>query len=75
QQTAAKRVRSALRAVPPAAIHTIDAFCQRALQEAPYAAAMPFAFQIESDDGALRIELAADFWRTRVEPVAAAYQA
>lgn len=74
-QTAAKRVRRALRAFDQAAIHTIHAFCQRALQEAPFAAAMPFAFEMEADDGALRFELAADFWRTRVEPVAAAYPA
>ncbi|MCS3394498.1 exodeoxyribonuclease V subunit beta [Burkholderia thailandensis] len=74
-QTAAKRVRRALRAFDQAAIHTIHAFCQRALQEAPFAAAMPFAFEMEADDGALRFELAADFWRTRVEPVAAAQPA
>ncbi|KVK89946.1 exodeoxyribonuclease V subunit beta [Burkholderia sp. MSMB1498] len=74
-QTAAKRVRRALRAFDQAAIHTIHAFCQRALQEAPFAAAMPFAFEMEADDGALRFELAADFWRTRVEPVAAAHPA
>ncbi|WP_323122167.1 exodeoxyribonuclease V subunit beta [Burkholderia alba] len=71
--TAAKRVRRALRAFDQAAIHTIHAFCQRALQEAPFAAAMPFAFEMEADDAALRFELAADFWRTRVEPVAAAH--
>ncbi|KVE36101.1 exodeoxyribonuclease V subunit beta [Burkholderia sp. BDU5] len=74
-ETAAKRVRRALRAFDQAAIHTIHAFCQRALQEAPFAAAMPFAFEMEADDGALRFELAADFWRTRVEPVAAAHPA
>ncbi|KVN01659.1 exodeoxyribonuclease V subunit beta [Burkholderia stagnalis] len=70
-QTAAKRIRRALRAFDQAAIHTIHAFCQRALQEAPFAAAMPFAFEMQADDAALRFELAADFWRTRVEPTAA----
>ncbi|WP_179404789.1 exodeoxyribonuclease V subunit beta [Burkholderia guangdongensis] len=69
--TAAKRIRRALRAFDQAAIHTIHAFCQRALQEAPFAAAMPFAFEMETDDASLRFELAADFWRTRVEPAAA----
>lgn len=63
--TAAKRIRRALRAFDQAAIHTIHAFCQRALQEAPFAAAMPFAFDMQADDAALRFELAADFWRTR----------
>lgn len=70
-ETAAKRVRRALHAFDQAAIHTIHAFCQRALQEAPFAAAMPFAFEMEADDASLRFELAADFWRTRVEPMAA----
>ncbi|HEM7877540.1 TPA: exodeoxyribonuclease V subunit beta [Burkholderia contaminans] len=70
-ETAAKRIRRALRAFDQAAIHTIHAFCQRALQEAPFAAAMPFAFDMEADDASLRFELAADFWRTRVEPAAA----
>ncbi|MFP3803158.1 hypothetical protein, partial [Paraburkholderia sp. SIMBA_027] len=50
-------------------------FCQRALQEAPFAAAMPFAFEMEADDAALRFEMAADFWREQVEPVAHAHPA
>ena len=62
-------MRIALHTFDQAAIHTIHAFCQRALQEAPFAAAMPFAFEMEADDSALRFELAADFWRERVEPV------
>ncbi|HTI17126.1 MAG TPA: UvrD-helicase domain-containing protein, partial [Trinickia sp.] len=72
-ELAAKRVRRALSTFDQAAIHTIHAFCQRALQEAPFAAAMPFAFEMEADDAALRFELAADFWRERVEPVAAVH--
>jgi exodeoxyribonuclease V beta subunit len=70
-QEALQRIRIALSTFDQAAIHTIHAFCQRALQEAPFAAAMPFAFDMEADDSALRFELAADFWRERVEPVAA----
>ncbi|MDE1184603.1 exodeoxyribonuclease V subunit beta [Paraburkholderia sp.] len=72
---AGKIVRRALRTFDQAAIHTIHAFCQRALQEAPFAAAMPFAFDMEADDASLRFELAADFWRERVEPVAARFPA
>ncbi|WP_116141554.1 exodeoxyribonuclease V subunit beta [Trinickia diaoshuihuensis] len=72
---AGKRVRRALSTFDQAAIHTIHAFCQRALQEAPFAAAMPFAFEMQADDASLRFELAAEFWRERVEPVAAAYPA
>jgi len=66
-----KRIKIALHTFDQAAIHTIHAFCQRALQEAPFAATMPFAFELEADDSALRFEMAADFWRERVEPAAA----
>lgn len=75
RELAGKRIRRALSTFDQAAIHTIHAFCQRALQEAPFAAAMPFAFEMEADDASLRFELAAGFWRERVEPVAAAYPA
>ncbi|SMG27528.1 exodeoxyribonuclease V subunit beta [Paraburkholderia susongensis] len=75
REAALKVVRRALRTFDQAAIHTIHAFCQRALQEAPFAAAMPFAFEMEADDAALRFELAADFWRERVEPEAYAHPA
>lgn len=68
---ALKRINIALHTFDQAAIHTIHAFCQRALQEAPFAAAMPFAFDLEADDSSLRFEMAADFWRERVEPLAA----
>jgi len=68
---ALKRINIALHTFDQAAIHTIHAFCQRALQEAPFAATMPFAFELETDDSALRFEMAADFWRERVEPAAA----
>jgi len=75
RDAALKVVRRALRTFDQAAIHTIHAFCQRALQEAPFAAAMPFAFEMEADDAALRFEMAADFWREQVEPVAHAHPA
>lgn len=75
RELAGKRIRRALSTFDQAAIHTIHAFCQRALQEAPFAAAMPFAFEMEADDASLRFELAAEFWRERIEPVAAAYPA
>ena len=75
REAALKVVRRALRTFDQAAIHTIHAFCQRALQEAPFAAAMPFAFEMEADDAALRFEMAADFWREQIEPVAHAHPA
>ena len=49
---ALKRIKIALHTFDQAAIHTIHAFCQRALQEAPFAATMPFEFELEADDSA-----------------------
>lgn len=73
-RTAENRVGCALRMFDQAAIHTIHAFCQRALQEVPFSAALPLVFTMEVDnDAALRFELAVDFWRERVEPIAAAH--
>jgi len=64
------RLLHAVRGFDQAAIHTIHAFCQRALQQAPFAAGMPFEFELASDDRALRADVAMQFWRSRVEPVA-----
>jgi len=65
------RLQHAVRGFDQAAIHTIHAFCQRALQEAPFAAGLPFEFELSADDRALRFEVAAQFWRSEVEPLAA----
>jgi exodeoxyribonuclease V beta subunit len=65
------RLRRALRGFDQAAIHTIHAFCQRALSEAPFASGTPFDFEMQTDDADLRLALAVDFWRTHVEPKAA----
>ncbi|MCX8565375.1 MAG: DNA helicase/exodeoxyribonuclease V, beta subunit [Glomeribacter sp. 1016415] len=67
------RLESALHGFDQAAIYTVHAFCQRALQEAPFAAGMPFECELQTDDAATRLELAVEFWRTQVEPTAAAH--
>ncbi|WP_370576626.1 exodeoxyribonuclease V subunit beta [Mycoavidus sp. B2-EB] len=67
------RLESALHGFDQAAIYTVHAFCQSALQEAPFAAGIPFECELQTDDAATRFELAAEFWRTRVEPTAAAH--
>lgn len=66
---ARQRLQHALRGFDQAAIHTIHAFCQRALQEAPFAAGLPFEVELAADDRALRLEAAAQFWRETVEPL------
>lgn len=68
-QEAQQRLQHALRGFDQAAIHTIHAFCQRALQEAPFAAGLPFEVELAADDRALRLEAAAQFWRETVEPL------
>ncbi|UDG82654.1 exodeoxyribonuclease V subunit beta [Candidatus Vallotia lariciata] len=70
-QQALKQIRCALNGFDQAAIYTIHSFCQLALQESPFAAVMPFALEIETDDTALRFDIAAQFWGERVETEAA----
>ncbi len=67
------RLEYALHRFDQAAIYTVHAFCQRALQEAPFAAGMPFECELQTDDEIVRFELAVEFWRTRIEPAAAAH--
>ncbi|AOX47825.1 exodeoxyribonuclease V subunit beta [Pandoraea faecigallinarum] len=61
----------ALRGFDQASIHTIHGFCQRALAEVPFAAGLPFAYELVPDDNGVRHDLAVEFWRQVVEPMAA----
>lgn len=61
----------ALRGFDQASIHTIHGFCQRALAEVPFAAGLPFAYELVPDDNGVRHDLAVEFWRRVVEPMAA----
>ncbi|UDG82617.1 exodeoxyribonuclease V subunit beta [Candidatus Vallotia cooleyia] len=70
-QCTLKKIRRALHSFDQAAIYTIHSFCQRALQVAPFSAAMPFLFKTKADDTALLFDIAAQFWRNRVESEAA----
>jgi exodeoxyribonuclease V beta subunit len=70
-EQALKRLRLALNAFDQASIRTIHGFCRRALEEAPFAAALPFEFELEGDDAQMRLDIATRFWRERVEPEAA----
>lgn len=56
----------ALHQFDEAAIYTIHGFCQRALSEAPFAAGLPFAFEVLQGDGALVRQVATDFYRSHV---------
>ncbi|MCE4063318.1 exodeoxyribonuclease V subunit beta [Pandoraea sputorum] len=61
----------ALRGFDQASIYTIHGFCQRALAEVPFAAGLPFAYELVPDDNGVRHDLAVEFWRRVVEPMAA----
>ncbi|WP_045224296.1 exodeoxyribonuclease V subunit beta [Methyloterricola oryzae] len=63
---AADRLRLALLSFDEASIFTIHGFCQRALADTPFAAGLPFRFELMPDDNDLKRELASDFWRTQV---------
>ncbi len=73
QKEARLRLEQAIQDFDQAAICTIHSFCQRALQEAPFAAGRPFECTLQEDDTALRTETALAFWRQVVEPAAARY--
>ncbi|MBL8481707.1 MAG: UvrD-helicase domain-containing protein, partial [Rhodocyclaceae bacterium] len=60
------RLEAALANFDAAAVHTIHAFCQRALAEVPFAAGLPFALELMPDDLSLRLQATADFWRREI---------
>jgi exodeoxyribonuclease V beta subunit len=60
------RLELALQAFDEAAILTIHGWCQRALADTPFAAALPFALELQPDDSDLRMEAVHDFWRRHI---------
>jgi exodeoxyribonuclease V beta subunit len=66
QRDMAQRLHFALQGFDEAAIVTIHGFCQRALAETPFAAALPFAQEIVPDDTELRLAAVHDFWRRHI---------
>ena len=65
-QQARHAVDRALAEFDEAAIFTIHGFCQRALAEVPFAAGLPFAFEVAEDDAEWLERAAADFFRSRI---------
>jgi exodeoxyribonuclease V beta subunit len=56
----------ALQSFDEASIFTIHGFCQRALADAPFAAGMPFATDLQPSDDDLALRAAQDFWRRHI---------
>ena len=61
-----ERLDLALQTFDEAAIFTIHGYCQRALADTPFAAALPFALELAEDDLELRLEVTRDFWRREI---------
>jgi len=69
RQAAAWRLGTAALAMDDAAIHTIDAWCQRMLREHAFDSGSLFDEQLQPDESALLAEAARDYWRREVYPL------
>ncbi|MDE2371418.1 MAG: exodeoxyribonuclease V subunit beta [Burkholderiales bacterium] len=67
---AAWRLALAAEAMDEAAVHTIDAWCQRMLREHAFDSASAFDEELAADESVLRREAALDIWRQQVLPLA-----
>ncbi len=67
---AAHRLALAAQAMDDAAIHTIDAWCQRVLREHAFDSGQPFDESLVADEAALRREAVQDYWRSALYPMA-----
>jgi len=68
----AARLEATVNSLDEAAIFTIHGFASRALADTPFAAGLPFAVELLTDDSAIREDAVNDFWRRRVASTACA---
>ncbi|HSQ73783.1 MAG TPA: UvrD-helicase domain-containing protein, partial [Rubrivivax sp.] len=54
-----------------AAVHTIDAWCQRMLREHAFDSGCLFDEELVANEAAMRLEAARDYWRQQIYPLAA----
>ena len=69
RQQAAWRLAMAAEAMDDAAVHTIDAWCQRMLREHAFDSGCLFDEALQADEAALLAEAARDYWRQQVYPL------
>ncbi|EHR71454.1 exodeoxyribonuclease V, beta subunit [Burkholderiales bacterium JOSHI_001] len=69
RQQAAWRLAMAAEAMDDAAVHTIDAWCQRMLREHAFDSGCLFDEELQAQEAALRAEAARDYWRQQVYPL------
>jgi len=66
---AAWRLTQAAQSMDEAAVHTIDAWCQKVLREHALASGSPLAEELVADEAALLHEAVRDWWRRQVYPL------
>ena len=69
--SAAWRLAVAAESMDDAAVHTIDAWCQRMLREHAFDSGCLFDEELSANETALRMEAAHDYWRQQVYPLRA----
>ena len=69
-QQAAWRLAMAAEAMDDAAVHTIDAWCQRMLREHAFDSGCLFDEELQANGAAMLAEAARDYWRQQVYPLA-----
>lgn len=69
RQEAAWRLAMAAEAMDDAAVHTIDAWCQRMLREHAFDSGCLFDEELQASEAALVAEAVRDYWRQQVYPL------
>ena len=69
---AAWRLAMAAQAMDDAAVHTIDAWCQRMLREHAFDSGCLFDEELQANEAAMLAEAARDYWRQQIYPLSAA---
>ena len=69
REQAAWRLAMAAEAMDDAAVHTIDAWCQRMLREHAFDSGCLFDEELQASEAALRDQAARDYWRQQVYPL------
>ncbi len=69
RQNAAWRLAMAAEGMDDAAVHTIDAWCQRMLREHAFDSGCLFDEELNADERAVQTEAAQDYWRQQCYPL------
>lgn len=72
RNAAAWRLAMAAESMDDAAIHTIDAWCQRMLREHAFDSGCLFDEELGSNEAAMLVEAAQDYWRQQLYPLSGA---